>query len=117
MNKIQDVANNINTLDYFLTLYKNHSDSSALLLQIGNKYLERNLVDEAKLFFTDVLEGSDIKYYQEANYKIAYLEYENNNFEPLLNFIDNNPNSDFTYSGIRTMIRYYRGIADTISEL
>jgi len=115
--KIKNIANNINTLDYFLTLYEEHSDSSALLIQIGNKYLERNLIDEAKIFFTDVLESSNSKYYQEANYRLAYLEYENNNFEPLLKFIDNNPNSDFTYAGIRTMIRYYRGISDTTAEL
>ena len=70
--------------------------------------MERNLIDDAKPLFYNVLNGKNKKYYQEAEYRLAYLEYENNNFEPLLTFIDNNPNSDFTYTGIRTMIRYYR---------
>ena len=117
MQKINDIVNGVNTLEYFLNLYKQYPDSSALALQIGNKYLERNIIDSAQTFFLHVANDSNTKYHQEANYRLAYLEYENNNFTPLLNFIDNNPNSDFTYSGIRTMIRYYKGVSDTISEL
>ena len=117
LGKINDVVKGVNTLDYFLQIYNQYSDSSLLSLNIGNKYLERNLIDDAKPFFYNVLNGKNKKYYQEAEYRLAYLEYENNNFEPLLTFIDNNPNSDFTYTGIRTMIRYYRGHSDTISEV
>ena len=117
LGKINDVVKGVNTLDYFLQIYNQYSDSSLLSLNIGNKYLERNLIDDAKPFFYNVLNGKNKKYYQEAEYRLAYLEYENNNFEPLLTFIDNNPNSDFTYTGIRTMIRYYRGQSDTISEI
>ena len=117
LSKINDIVHGINTLDYFLKLYNQYPDSLALSLQIGNKYLERNLTEKATPFFNQVLASTNKKYYQEAEYRLAYLEYENNNFEPLLNFIDKNPNSDFTYAGIRTMIRYYRGIADTTEEV
>ena len=117
LGKINDVVKGVNTLDYFLQIYNQYSDSSLISLNIGNKYLERNLIDDAKPFFYNVLNGKNKKYYQEAEYRIAYLEYENNNFEPLLTFIDNNPNSDFTYTGIRTVIRYYRGSADTTEEV
>ena len=117
LSKINDIVQGINTLDYFLTLYNQYPDSLALSLQIGNKYLERNLTEKATPFFNQVLASTNKKYYQEAEYRLAYLEYENNNFESLLNFIDKNQNSDFTYTGIRTMIRYYRGIADTIEEV
>ena len=117
LQKINDVVDGINTLEYFLAIHKDYPDSSLLSLKIGNKYLERNIINEAKTFFTKVLEDSDNQYHQEANYRLAYLEYENNNFDPLINFIDNNRNSDFTYSGIRTMIRYYRGLNDTTNEL
>ena len=117
LGKINDVVKGVNTLDYFLQIYNQYSDSSLISLNIGNKYLERNLIDDAKPFFYNVLNGKNKKYYQEAEYRLAYLEYENNNFEPLLTFIDNNPNSDFTYTGIRTMIRYYRGQSDTILEV
>ena len=117
LSKINNIVQGINTLDYFLKLYDKYPDSLALSLQIGNKYLERNLTEKATPFFNQVLASTNKKYYQEAEYRLAYLEYENNNFEPLLNFIDKNPNSDFTYSGIRTMIRYYRGSADTTEEV
>ena len=117
LEKINNIKNGINTLDYFLSLYNQYPDSSYLALQIGNKYLERKNIDIAKPFFSDVLNGKDNKYYQEANYRLAILEYENNNFDPLLDFIDENPNSDFTYSGLRSIIRYYRGTADTTSEI
>ena len=117
LGKINDVVKGVNTLDYFLQIYNQYSDSSLISLNIGNKYLERNLIDDAKPFFYNVLNGKNKKYYQEAEYRLAYLEYENNNFEPLLTFIDNNPNSDFTYTGIRNVIRYYRGQSDTISEV
>ena len=117
LGKINDVVKGVNTLDYFLQIYNQYSDSSLISLNIGNKYLERNLIDDAKPFFYNVLNGKNKKYYQEAEYRLAYLEYENNNFEPLLTFIDNNPNSDFTYTGIRTVIRYYRGSADTTEEV
>ena len=117
LSKINDIVHGINTLDYFLKLYNQYPDSLALSLQIGNKYLERNLTEKATPFFNQVLASTNKKYYQEAEYRLAYLEYENNNFEPLLNFIDKNPNSDFTYAGIHTMIRYYRGSADTTEEV
>ena len=117
LGKINDVVSGVNTLDYFLQIYNQYSDSSLISLNIGNKYLERNLIDDAKPFFYNVLNGKNKKYYQEAEYRLAYLEYENNNFDPLLTFIDNNPNSDFTYTGIRNVIRYYRGQSDTILEV
>jgi len=117
LQKITDIVNGINTLDYFLTLYETYPDSSLLSLQIGNKYLERNIIDNAKIFFNNVLQGNNNQYYQEAQYRLAFLDYENNNFEPLLDFINNNPNSDFTYAGLRSIIRYYRGVSDTLAEL
>ena len=117
LTKIHNIKNGINTLDYFLTLYQSHPDSNNLALEIGNKYLERNITDTAKTFFLDVLRGTNSKYHQEANYRLAFLEYENDNLDPLLNFIDNNPNSDFSHSGLRSVIRYYRALSDTTSEL
>ena len=117
LRKINDISNNINTLDHFIKLYAIHPDSTILSLQIGNKYLERNDIDKAKPFFSNVLNSQDKKYHQEAQFRLAFLEYENNNLNPLLNFIDNNPNSDFTYGGLRSIIRYYRGLEDTISEI
>ena len=117
LKKINDVVNGVNTLEYFLALHRTHPDSSNLSLQIGNKYLERNVIDTAKIFFENVLNSTDKNNYQEANYQLAFLEYENSNLSPLLNFIDENPNSDFTYSGLRSIIRYYKGLSDTTSEL
>ena len=115
--KINDIKNNINTLEYFLKQYELYPDSGNIALQIGNKYLERKKIDTAKKYFENVLKSNDSKSSQEANYKLAFLEYENQNFEPILSFIDNHPNSDFTYSAIRSMTRYYRGILDTVSEI
>ena len=100
-----------------MQLYESHPDSSILALHIGNKYLERNIIDTAKTFFLNVLDGKETKYHQEADYRLAFLEYENNNLKPLLNFIDNNSNSDFTYAGLRSVIRYYKGLSDTTLEL
>jgi len=117
LKKITDIKNNINTLEYFLGEYKLYPDSTSLALQIGNKYLQRNLDDTAKIYFEHVISGSNNKNYQEAVYRLAFLEYENGHFEKILNFIDKNPDSDFTYSAIRSMIRYYRGESDTILEV
>jgi len=117
LSKINDIVNGINTLEYFLNKYKSYPDSSALALKIGNKYLERNITDKSKFFFLKVLSNTNIKYHQEAKYRLAFLEYENNNLDPILNFIDNNPNSDFTYAALRSILRYYRGLSDTTSEL
>ena len=117
LQKINDIVDGINTLEYFIELYELYPDSSEFALKIGNKYLERNNTDIAKPFFLDVLNDNNNQYHQEANYRLALLDYENNNLEPILNFIDDNPNSDFTYSAIRSIIRYYKGLADTISEI
>ena len=117
LNKINDIVNGINTLEYFLDKYKAYPDSSMLALKIGNKYLERNIIDKSKFFFLKVLNNINTKYHQEAKYRLAFLEYENNNLDPILHFIDNNSNSDFTYAALRSIIRYYKGLADTTSEL
>ena len=117
LKKINDITNGINTLKYFLTQSSLYPDSSVIALKIGNKYLERNIKDTAKVYFEKVLLGKDKKYYQEASYKLAFLEYENNNLKPILSFIDENPNSDFTYSALRSIIRYYKGLADTTAEI
>ena len=89
-----------------MQLYEAHPDTRIIALHIGNKNLERNIIDTAKTFFLNVLDGKETKYHQEADYRLAFLEYENNNLKPLLNFIDNNSNSDFTYAGLRSVIRY-----------
>ena len=115
--KINDITNDINTLKYFLSQSQLYPDSNVIALKIGNKYLERNIKDTAKIYFEKVLSGKDKKHHQEANYKLAFLEYENNNLKPILTFIDDNPNSDFTYSALRSIIRYYKGLSDTTSEI
>jgi len=117
LEKINNVVNNVNTLDYFLTQYSLYSDSTSLALKIGNKYLERDKNDAAKVYFQDVLKGTNTKEFEEATYKLAFLEYQNDNFNPLLNFIDNNPTSDYTYDALRSIIRHYKGISDTTSEI
>ena len=119
LKQINNINNNINTLEYFLNQLQFHPDSAAINIAIGNKYLERNIIDKATQYFDNVIDKSSAnkKYYQEAKYRLAFIEYENNNLEPLLNFIEKNQNSDFTYSGLRTVIRYYKSLQDTMSEL
>lgn len=117
LEKMKNVYNNINTLDYYLNQYTLNTTSATLALKIGNKYLDRNQNQNAKKYYEDVLLNGDGKQTLEATYRLAYLEYENTNFKPLIKFINEYPNSDFTYSALRSLIRYYKGQNNKIEEL
>tara|TARA_B100001250_G_scaffold86025_1_gene71160 strand:- start:1419 stop:2276 length:858 start_codon:yes stop_codon:yes gene_type:complete len=117
LEKMNDVYNNINTLDYYLDQYKLNSTLTDISLKIGNKYIERNQNKNAKKYYENVLLDGSEKQLLEATYKLAYLEYENANFKPLIKFINEYPNSDFTYSALRSLIRYYKGQNNKIEEL
>ena len=95
--KIDNVLNNINSLETYLEDYKKGNHSAELIKQLAEKYSDRGEYNQAISLFNELLLSSnqsknDNEY---AKYAIASLELKNNNEHIMAKYLLENAESSF----------------------
>ncbi len=118
--KVNDIVGNVNTLSACLHKYNNGDNSPENLFTIANKYNDRNESENALKFYKELLtthDNLDISMSEKANFEIAYEAFKNGDLAPFDTFIENNPQSSMAQRALMSMVRYYKGQDNQVSEL
>jgi tetratricopeptide (TPR) repeat protein len=118
--KVNEIRNNVNTLNAGLKKYENEEKTADLLFNIAQKYTDRNESNNAKKYYLELLNlfpNADSEIISTAEFELAFDEFKNGNVELFDNFINNFPESSNAQTALSYMIRFYKGEGNQVSEL
>lgn len=118
--RVVEIQENINTLGACLQKYENGERTSHLLFTMAQKYTDRNESDNAKKYYSELLEsfpGLDENMAAKARFELAYNEFKNGRVNSFNDFINNFSTSPMAQMALSYMARFYKGEDNQVSEL
>ena len=118
--RLKDIVNKRNTLEDYLSRYGRGEISVDIVANIATKYKDRKENVKAAEFYSILVNTypdpeSDL--YKNAQFFLASHSFKKGSENALRNYIQNNPNSEFTYDSYRTMIHHYANTEQKEKEL
>jgi len=110
LSRIQDIINNKNTLNDYITQYENGEANANLIAGIAMKYEERVDSDNAKKFYSILIKDypdPTSEYYQRGTYYLASDAFKNGIQMALNAYIVSFPGSPFIKEAFFTMAYHY----------
>jgi len=119
-SRVTEIQSNVNTLGACIQKYENGERTSHLLFTMAQKYTDKNESDNAKKYYTELLElFPDIEgnMASTAQFELAYNEFKNGNIYPFNEFVNKFSTGDMALQALSLMARFYKGSDNKVSEL
>ena len=118
--RLNDIINKRNTLDDYLTRFEEGEINSDLIAAIAAKYEDRKENEKAAEFYSILISNypdPSSELYQNGKFFLATYEFVKGNDDALIDYVKNNPGSDYNIDAYRKMTRHYANIEEREKEL
>jgi tetratricopeptide (TPR) repeat protein len=107
---MNNVLDGKGTFTYYLDEYNKNNHSAEILASLAKKYQAKGDFDNSLRIYQELLQTSNISktHFEDAKYNIGILSINNNNLNPIKEFLTNYPEYKNTEDAVYALLNYYK---------